>query len=76
MLEEKIAPPTVTAGENVYLGEPDPSSEKNSRHHSRTASMVSAISGALEDDGIVDSAELGEIIVSVLGDETDFSGAS
>ncbi|MEM6338865.1 MAG: hypothetical protein AAF673_02935 [Pseudomonadota bacterium] len=73
--EELSAPPTIIIDEDIDHGAPAPSSKANSshhtRHHSGTASIVSSILDALDYDGIVDPDELGDIVVSVLGDGSD-----
>ena len=65
--------------DNSDHGDPAPSSQEKSGHHSRkhsaTAKVVSTISDALADDGIVDASELGEIMVSVLGETPVLSDA-
>ncbi len=70
--EEKSVPPTIIIDEDSDQDKPAQSLEK-SGHHARRPSgaalLVSVVSDALADDGIVDAHELGEIMVSVLGDD-------
>ena len=77
--EDRSVFPSIIIDEDTDHGESAPSSKEkasnHSRHHSGTASIVSVISGALEDDGLVDADELGHIVLSVLGDEHDPSDA-
>lgn len=69
--EEKSSPPTIVIDDDSDHADPAPSSQEKSGHHSRKHSgagtIVTVISDALADDGVVDAGELGEIMVSVLG---------
>ena len=75
--EEKTAIPTIIINEYIDNSEPSAFSEEKAirytRHRSGAVSIVNAISISLEDDGIVDTDEFGNIIASVLGNEHDTS---